>query len=75
MPPVAPAPPPPAPPRWLAFLADQARQTSTRSGIIFVVLSGTGVTLTDSQTATIMAAAGAIAALYAVIFPDRPNPG
>jgi len=63
---------PPAP-AWAAFIADQARQTSTRSGLIFVVLSGVGYTLTEQQTATIMAVAGAVAALYGLLFPDCTN--
>jgi len=63
---------PPAP-AWAAFIADQARQTSTRSGVLFLLLTAGGVTLTTEQTTTIAAVAGAVAAVFSLIFQDRKN--
>ena len=68
------APAPRRPPGWAAFLRDQAQQTSTRGGIVFLVITGAGVTLTEAQTTSIMAVAGAVAALFGLIFPDRTDP-
>ena len=58
-------------PKWQQFLADQARQTSTRGGILFAILAGAGVALTDQQATTVMAVAAAIAALFNLIAQDR----
>lgn len=58
-------------PKWQQFLADQARQTSTKGGLIFAALAIAGVTLTDQQATTVMAVAGAIAALFNLIAQDR----
>lgn len=70
---MAPVPAPPPRPRWAAFIEDQARQTSTRGGILFIALSGLGVALTDAQTTTIMSIAGIIAAIFGFIFRDRDS--
>jgi hypothetical protein len=58
-------------PRWSQFMEDQARQTSTRSGLLFFGLSAAGVVLTEQETTTIMALAGAIAAVFGFIFQDK----
>lgn len=68
------APAPKRPPGWVGFLRDQAQQTSTRGGIVFVALTTAGATLTEAQTTTIMAVAGAVAAIFSLIFPDRADP-
>jgi hypothetical protein len=65
------APAPKRPPGWAGFLRDQAQQTSTRGGILFVAISGAGITLTEVQTTSIMAIAGGVAAVFSLIFPDR----
>lgn len=57
-------------PRWAQFIEDQARQTSTRGGILFLVLSGACVALTEQEATTIMSIAGAIAAIFGFIFRD-----
>lgn len=62
-----------APPRWLPVLRTWLRQTSTRSGLLFVGLSAAGYSLTEAQVTAIMAVAGAAAALIALLFPDRPD--
>ncbi|MFN0183030.1 MAG: hypothetical protein ACKVQR_04340 [Aquabacterium sp.] len=67
------APAPKRPPGWAGFLRDQAQQTSTRSGIVFMAITAAGATLTDTQTTTIMAVAGAVAAIFGLIFPDRSD--
>lgn len=64
-------PTPKRPPGWAAFVRDQAKQTSTRSGIVFLLITAGGASLTDQQTTTIMAIGGAVAAVFALIFPDR----
>jgi hypothetical protein len=52
-------------------MEDQARQTSTRSGLLYCGLSAAGVVLTEQETTTIMALAGAIAAVFGFIFQDK----
>lgn len=60
-------------PRWAAFIQHQARQTSTRGGLLFLALSGAGVSLTEQEATTIMAIAGAISAIFGFIFKDRDD--
>jgi uncharacterized membrane protein len=60
-------------PRWVALLRTWSRQTSSRSGLTFVMLSGAGMTLTDEEAAVVMALAGAVAAVIALLFPDRAD--
>ena len=60
-------------PAWLSAVRCWARQTSTRSGLVFVAISAAGVSLTDDQMTAIVAVAGAIAAVIALICPDRPT--
>lgn len=62
----------PAPrPKWAEFLAHQARQTSTKGGILFAALAAAGITLTDQEATTVMAVAGAIAAIFSLLAQDR----
>jgi len=64
---------PPRPvPGWASALRGWAKQTSTRSGLVFVAISAAGSSLTEDQITAIIAVAGAVAALIALIFPDRP---
>jgi hypothetical protein len=70
-----PVPPPRQKPRWAEFIEDQARQTSTRSGLLFLAFGGAGVALTEAEITTIMSIAGAVAAVFAFIFPDRDSAG
>ena len=58
-------------PRWSQFIEDQARQTSTRGGLLFFALSAAGVILTEQDATAIMAIAGAIAAVFGFIFRDK----
>lgn len=58
-------------PKWLQVIADQARQTSTKGGILFATLAAAGITLTDQEATTVMAVAGAIAAIFNLIAQDR----
>lgn len=60
-------------PRWAALLRSWARQTSTRSGMTFVVLTAAGYSLTEEQVTAVMAVAGAVAAVIALLFPDRAD--
>ena len=59
-------------PGWAKALRCWARQTSTRSGLVFVAISASGYALTEDQITAIVAVAGAVAAVIALIFPDRP---
>jgi hypothetical protein len=60
-------------PRWAVLLSGWARQTSSRSGMLFVVLTAAGVYLTEEQITAVMAVSGAVAAVIALVFPDRPE--
>lgn len=70
-----PVPPPRQKPRWAEFIEDQARQTSTRSGLLFFALTGAGVSLTEAEATTVMSIAGAVAAVFSFIFRDRDRAG
>jgi hypothetical protein len=59
-------------PGWAIALRDWAKQTSTRSGLVFVAISAAGYSLTEDEITAIVAVAGAVAALIALVFPDRP---
>lgn len=55
------------------FIADQARQTSTRTGLLFLFATAAGYAITDQQLDRIMAGAGIVSAVFAVIWPDAPR--
>lgn len=59
--------------RLRLILACWLRQTSTRSGLLFVTLSAAGYTLTEEQITLIMAIAGAASAAMAMVWPDRKD--
>ena len=59
-------------PKWVETLRPWLRQTSTRSGLIFAIPAALGYALNPDQAALIAAIAGAVAALFAVIYPDKP---
>lgn len=60
-------------PAWIKAARRWAAMTSTRSGLTFVVISAAGVSLTEDQITAVMAVAGAVAAVIALVFPDRPE--
>lgn len=60
--------------RLARLLRDQARQATTRTGLIFVALTAAGVTLTEEETTLVMAVAGLIAAALNFILQDRAKP-
>jgi hypothetical protein len=64
--------PPPAPPAWAPKVKGWLQQTSTRSGIIFALPTALGYQLAPEHSTAIAAAAGLAAAIFGLIYPDKP---
>jgi hypothetical protein len=60
--------------RLARVLHSQARQATTRSGLVFVALTAAGVTLTEEEATLVMAVAGLVAAACNFILQDRSAP-